>query len=63
MPGRVSDDPVQAELRLRACSTPEERARVKAVYITIDPERDTPQVMKDHLKRTSASMRSGSLAL
>lgn len=29
--------------------TPEERARVKAVYITIDPERDTPQVLKDHL--------------
>ena len=29
--------------------TPEERARVKAVYITIDPERDTPAVMKDHL--------------
>jgi protein SCO1 len=29
--------------------TPEERARVKAIYITIDPERDTPQVMKDHL--------------
>lgn len=29
--------------------TPEERARVKAIYVTIDPERDTPQVMKDHL--------------
>ena len=29
--------------------TPEERAGVKAVYITIDPERDTPQVLKDHL--------------
>jgi len=29
--------------------TPEERARVKTVYITIDPERDTPAVMKDHL--------------
>lgn len=29
--------------------TPEERARVKAVYISIDPERDTPKVMKDHL--------------
>jgi protein SCO1/2 len=29
--------------------TPDERARVKALYITIDPERDTPQVMKDHL--------------
>ena len=29
--------------------TPEERARVKAVYISIDPERDTPAVMKDHL--------------
>ncbi len=26
-----------------------ERAQVKAVYITIDPERDTPAVMKDHL--------------
>ncbi|MCC7125698.1 MAG: SCO family protein [Acidobacteria bacterium] len=29
--------------------TDEERSRVKAVYISIDPERDTPQVMKDHL--------------
>jgi protein SCO1/2 len=29
--------------------TPEERARVKAIYISIDPERDTPAVMKDHL--------------
>ncbi|MCC7181562.1 MAG: SCO family protein [Acidobacteria bacterium] len=29
--------------------TPEERARVKAVYISIDPERDTPAVMKEHL--------------
>jgi protein SCO1/2 len=29
--------------------TPEERARVKTVYISIDPERDTPAVMKDHL--------------
>jgi len=29
--------------------TPDERARVKAVYISIDPERDTPAVMKDHL--------------
>jgi protein SCO1/2 len=27
----------------------DERKRVKAVYITIDPERDTPTVMKDHL--------------
>lgn len=27
----------------------DERARVKTVYITIDPERDTPAVMKDHL--------------
>lgn len=27
----------------------EERSRVKAVYITIDPERDTPAVMKEHL--------------
>jgi protein SCO1 len=29
--------------------TEDERTRVKAVYITIDPERDTPAVMKDHL--------------
>lgn len=29
--------------------TDEERGKVKALYITIDPERDTPQVMKDHL--------------
>jgi protein SCO1/2 len=29
--------------------TPDERARVKALYITIDPERDTPAVMKEHL--------------
>ena len=29
--------------------TPEERARVKTVYISIDPERDTPAVMKEHL--------------
>jgi len=29
--------------------TEAERGRVKAIYITIDPERDTPQVMKDHL--------------
>jgi protein SCO1/2 len=29
--------------------TPEERARVKTVYITVDPERDTPAVMKEHL--------------
>lgn len=29
--------------------TEEERGKVKALYITIDPERDTPQVMKDHL--------------
>lgn len=28
---------------------PDERARVKAVYISIDPERDTPAVMKEHL--------------
>jgi protein SCO1 len=28
---------------------PEERARVKAIYITIDPERDTPAVMKSYL--------------
>lgn len=28
---------------------PEERARVKTVYISIDPERDTPAVMKEHL--------------
>jgi protein SCO1/2 len=27
----------------------DERARVKAVYITVDPERDTPSVMKEHL--------------
>ena len=26
-----------------------DRSRVKAVYITIDPARDTPAVMKDHL--------------
>lgn len=29
--------------------TPDERGRVKTVYISIDPERDTPAVMKDHL--------------
>jgi protein SCO1/2 len=29
--------------------TADERAKVKAVYITIDPERDTAQVLKDHL--------------
>jgi protein SCO1/2 len=29
--------------------TDSERARVKVVYITIDPERDTPAVMKEHL--------------
>ena len=29
--------------------SPEERARVKTVYISVDPERDTPAVMKDHL--------------
>ena len=29
--------------------TEEERARVKAIYISIDPERDTPKVMKEHL--------------
>lgn len=29
--------------------TEEERARVKALYISIDPERDTPKVMKEHL--------------
>jgi protein SCO1/2 len=29
--------------------TDAERARVKVVYITIDPERDTPTVMKEHL--------------
>jgi protein SCO1/2 len=29
--------------------TPEERARVKTLYITVDPERDTPAVMKEHL--------------
>ncbi len=29
--------------------TEAERAKVKAVYISIDPERDTPAVMKDHL--------------
>lgn len=28
----------------------EDRARVKAVYITIDPERDSPQVLKAHLE-------------
>jgi protein SCO1/2 len=27
----------------------DERAVVKAVYITVDPERDTPSVMKEHL--------------
>jgi len=34
-----------AHARLNA----DERGRVKAVYITIDPERDTPPVMKEHL--------------
>jgi protein SCO1/2 len=29
--------------------TEDERARVKALYISIDPERDTPKVMKEHL--------------
>ncbi len=29
--------------------TEEERARVKALYISVDPERDTPKVMKEHL--------------
>lgn len=29
--------------------TDEERARVKALYISVDPERDTPKVMKEHL--------------
>jgi protein SCO1/2 len=29
--------------------TEDERARVKALYISIDPERDTPTVMKEHL--------------
>jgi protein SCO1/2 len=28
---------------------PEERSRVKVVYVTVDPERDTPPVMKEHL--------------
>jgi len=28
---------------------PEERARVKTLYISVDPDRDTPAVMKDHL--------------
>ncbi len=28
---------------------PEERARVKTLYISVDSERDTPAVMKDHL--------------
>jgi protein SCO1 len=34
-----------AHARLNA----DERARVKAVYVTVDPERDTPSVMKEHL--------------
>lgn len=29
--------------------TAEERARVKTLYVTVDPERDTAEVMKDHL--------------
>lgn len=29
--------------------TEAERARVKVIYITVDPERDTPAVMKEHL--------------
>jgi len=29
--------------------TPAERARVKTLYISVDPDRDTPAVMKDHL--------------
>lgn len=29
--------------------TDAERARVKVLYITVDPERDTPAVMKEHL--------------
>lgn len=29
--------------------TEEERARVKALYVSVDPERDTPKVMKEHL--------------
>jgi protein SCO1/2 len=29
--------------------TEDERARVKALYVSIDPERDTPKVMKEHL--------------
>lgn len=29
--------------------SPEDRTRVKAIYITIDPERDTPAVMKAYL--------------
>lgn len=29
--------------------SPEERARVKTVYITVDPERDTSEVMRAHL--------------
>ena len=29
--------------------TDDERGRVKAIYISIDPERDTPTVMKEHL--------------
>ncbi|MGE0865966.1 MAG: SCO family protein [Vicinamibacterales bacterium] len=29
--------------------TPDERARVKTLYISVDPDRDTPAVMKDHL--------------
>lgn len=28
---------------------PEERARVKTLYISVDSERDTPAVMRDHL--------------
>jgi protein SCO1/2 len=29
--------------------SPEERSRVKVVYVTVDPERDTPAVMNEHL--------------
>ena len=29
--------------------TDDERTRVKAIYISVDPERDTPKVMKEHL--------------
>ena len=55
VPGRVSDDDGRTGARSRGRSAPM-ASRLQGIFVTVDPERDTPQVLKTYMAQLRSEL-------